>query len=136
GVSHFFPRCYKNMPMPTHECQSGIFPFQTDAKIQPGNNYNICAKMFAYQFLERLSFHFQYVFIRHEDDCIRLLRPDPAFIPDVLEDISEWTVQVANIAFNYDISPYISLGFLWQAPLTQRNAFRSTTIEFGLNLTY
>ena len=136
GVSHFFKRCFCNVPIPTHPCQSGIYPFQTTACIQPGNNFQFCAKMLAYQFLDRLSFHFQYSFIRHEADCINLQKPDPAFLPHELEKKSGWIAQLANIGFNYDISPYISLGFLWQAPLFERNAYRSTTLLFSFTATY
>lgn len=136
SATHFFERGFCNVPVPTHPCQSGIYPFQTDVNIQPGNNYEFAAKMFAYHFVECLNFHFQYVLIRHECDCFRLQCPDPAFLPHLLEKRSCWTAQVANIGLNYDISPHISLGFLWQAPISQRNTYRSTTVMFGFNATY
>jgi hypothetical protein len=136
GVTHFFQRSFCNMPMPTHRCQQSIFPFETNACVQPGNNYEFAAKMFAYHFIGCLSFYFQYVLVRHEPDCIKLKNPDPAFLPEVLEKRSCWTSQVANMAFNYDISPYISLGFLWQAPLAQNGTYRASTIMFGFNAQY
>lgn len=136
GVSHFFCRDFCNVPMPTSDCQSGIYPFQTDVSIQPGNNAHFCADMMAYHFIGCLSFYFQYVIVRHEPDCICLKKPDCAFRPDLLEKRSDWTSQMANIGFNYDITPYISLGFLWQAPVSQRGAYRSTTVLFTFTAAY
>ncbi len=136
SATHFFERGFCNYPVPTHRCQSGIYPFQTNVNVQPGNNYEFAAKMFAYHFIECLNFHFQYVLVRHECDCIKLQCPDPAFLPHQLEKRSCWTAQLANIGFNYDISPHISLGFFWQAPISQRNTYRSTTVMFGFNATY
>lgn len=136
SIAHFFPKDFCRMPMPTSCLQSGLFPFCTDVRIAPGRNWNFSAKMSAYHFLERLSFYFQYALIQHDNDKICLKCPDPAFKPDILEDRSNWKVQVANIAFNYDLSPNIALGFLWQAPITQNNAYRSTTVMWcALNIT-
>ncbi|HZW60704.1 MAG TPA: hypothetical protein VFF04_00600, partial [Candidatus Babeliales bacterium] len=136
GLTHFFKRSFCNVPVPTSPFQSGWFPFQTDVTIQPGNNWNFGASLFAYHFLHNLSFHFQWMLTIHKDDHYCLIKPDPAFMPEILEDRSTWLVHVGNMGFNYDISPYISLGFLWQAPLAQRNAYRSTTLLFSFNATY
>ena len=136
GITHFFCRDFCNVRIPTSNCQKSIYPFAADARIQPGNNWNIGAKMFAYQFIDRLSFHFQYQIIVHKNDCITLKHYDPAFIPSLLEKHSTWQVQVANVGFNYDVSPYISFGFLWQAPLQQSNAYQSSTILFSFNAVY
>lgn len=136
GFAHFFDRSFCNMFIPTSKFQSGIYPFKTDVNIQPGSNWHFGAKMSAYHFLDYLSFFFQYVLIEHKHDRIILKKPDPAFMPEILECHSGFKVHLANIAFNYDISPNICLGLLWQAPLKQANAYRSTTILFTLNITY
>jgi hypothetical protein len=136
GFTHFFPRSFSNMPIPTNKFQSGIYPFQTNVTIQPGHNFYIGAKMFAYKFLECLSFSFEYILVSHRNDCITLNCQDPAFMPQILECKSSWTSQMANVAFNYEISPYISIGFLWQPPLAQRNAYQSTTILFSFDVSY
>lgn len=133
GITYFFGKDISGFPVPTHECQSGIFPFTTDVSFHPGYNWHFGLKMNARHFLGKLSFYFQYVLINHQDDKITLKKPDPAFLPEILEARSTWKVQVANMAFNYDISPHISLGFLWQAPLSQRNAYRSSTVMFSFN---
>jgi hypothetical protein len=137
GVTHFFERDVCRLPMPTSCYQQGIFPFKTNACVQPGRNWHFGAKMSAYHFLERLSFYFQYILVQHDPDCIKLKKADPAFLPGQLEKISGWKVQVANISFNYDISPNFCLGLLWQAPLSQRNTYRSTSVLWcTLNTTF
>ncbi len=136
GITHFFDKDFCKFRVPNSECQSGIFPFTTDVTISPGHNWHFAAKMLAYHFLEDLSLYFQYVIVQHRDDKIKLKKPDPAFKPEVLERISTFKVQVANVGLNYDISPNISLGFLWQAPISQRNVYRSSTVMFSFNATF
>lgn len=133
GLTHFFGKDVTNFPVPNHECQSGIFPFRTNVEIDPGFNWYFGLKMHARHFIDRLSFYIQYLYLCHQDDSIRLKKPDPAFFPEVLEERSAWKVQVLNMAFNYDISPGINLGFLWQAPLSQCNSYKSTTVMISLN---
>jgi len=136
GYTHFFARDCVDIRVPNSLCQSGIYPFTTATHYQPGANWNFAAKLAAYHFIDRLSFFFQYMLIDHTRDHICLKNPDPAFFPEVLEKRSDWQVQVANVGFNYDIAPYISLGFLWQAPLNQKNAYRSTLVMLSINGTY
>lgn len=136
GFTHFFRRSFCNYPVPTSMFQSGIYPFKTDVSIQPGMNWYFSAKLAAYHFLERLSFHFQYIFMHHEEDDIDLCSCDSAFTTKPLEDRSDFKVQVGNAALNYDISPNLGLGFLWQIPLAQRNAFKSSTIMFTFYATF
>lgn len=135
GITHFFGRQFDNYHVPTSIYQKGVYPFTTCVNINPGANYHFTAKMNVYHFMGNLSFLFQYVLVIHTDDDIKLNQPNPghAFKPELLEKLSPFRVQVANIAFNYDITPQISLGFLWQAPLSQYNAFRSTTVMVGFN---
>jgi len=136
GIMHFLPKTFCDYRVPNSIFQSGIYPFSTNVRIEPGLNCHIALKLAAYHFLGCLSGYFQYVAIVHNKDKICLCNSDPAFQPCLLECISDWKTQVANIGFNYDISPNISLGFLWQAPLSQRRAYRSSTVMFGFNVTY
>jgi len=136
GFTHFFDKDFCNYRVPNSLCQSGIYPFTTDACISPGHNWHFAATMNAHHFLERLSFYFQYVIVQHQKDSVKLKKCDPAFKPELLEKISDWKVQTANIGLNYDVSPHISVGFLWQAPLQQQRVFRNTTVMFSFNATY
>lgn len=133
GFTHFFKEDFCNFRVPNFEGQTGIFPFSTAVTVQPGNNWHFAAKMSAYHFLECLSFWFQYVIVHHQKDSICVKNGDPAFLPHVLEERSSFQSQMGNFALNYDITPCISIGFLWQAPFVQRNSYRSTTYLFSVN---
>lgn len=136
GITNYFGKDFCKVSVPTSKYQSAIFPFTTDVNIDPGHNVHFGLKLFAYDFLEHLSFHFQYYFISHKKDDIKLLKSDCAFKPQLLENVSAWKVHVANVGFNYEISPHFALGFFWQAPLKQINTFRSTTIMLGITATF
>ncbi|MGA9530466.1 MAG: hypothetical protein WBQ73_01080, partial [Candidatus Babeliales bacterium] len=136
GVTHFFPETVCSLHIPTSEFQTGLYPFAADAYVAPGENLHFTATMTAYNFLEKLTFHFQYALVQHRNDSIALIKDDPAFLPACLEQRSTWKSQVANIGFNYELSPHISLGFAWQAPLQQLNAFKSTALLFSFNAVY
>jgi hypothetical protein len=136
GVTHFFRHCHNCFPMPTDIYQTGIFPFSTSVNIQPGDTWWGAIKLSAYHFVGNLSFWGQYMFINHLKDCISPTNPDPAFLPCVLECISDWRSQMANVAFNYDISPNFSIGVLWQAPVSQRRAYRSSTVLLSFDAVF
>ncbi len=136
GFAHFFARNIDDYRVPNSTSQTSIFPFSTSVNISPGHNWHFAATLNSNHFIDRLSFYFQYIIVEHQKDKITLKVSDPAFKPSTLEKISDWRFQAANIAFNYDISPSISLGFLWQAPLQQKNVFRNTTLLFSFNAYY
>jgi len=163
GFTHFFDNSFTDYPMPTTSLQRGIFPFTADVTVSPGMNWHFSLKMDAYHFLDRLSFYFQWVIMEHKKDCFYVHGENSCscsadcgtcrtactlgcetcsngqgqvFKPDVLSCRSAWKAQVINTALNYDISPNVTLGFAWQAPISQRNVFRSTTVAFGVNLTF
>lgn len=136
GFSHFFKRKFTKFRVPTSQFQTTIFPFTTDVEIKPGHSWHFGAKISALHFLDKLSMHFEWFVIEHKQDSITLQKPDPAFLPGVLEKTTSFKTKLANIGFNYDISPNIGLGFLWQTPFSQRNSYRSTTIMFGFNATF
>ncbi len=133
GFTHFFKEDFCNFRVPTFEGQTGIFPFSTAVSVHPGNNWHFAAKLSAYHFLECLSFWFQYVIVHHKKDNICVINGDPAFKPHVLEERSAFQSQFGNFTLNYDITPCISIGFLWQAPFVVRNSYRSTTYLFSVN---
>ena len=138
GFTHFFERDVTKVRIPTHEKQSGIFPWSTPtAKIQPGNNGHFGAGFHAYRFLDRLSFTFLYLYLSHQRDELTI--PDTADAPfdtperrefseNLFNKMTDFVSQMINAGFNYEISPNMTLGLLVQAPVSQRNAFRSTTI--------
>jgi hypothetical protein len=136
GFTHFFKKDFSNFRVPNSIYQTTLFPFATNVTVQPGLSTFISLKMYAIHFLDYLSCYFQYLMLEHKDDKITLKTPDPAFLPDVLENVTSFKVRVANVGFTYDLSPRWNLGFAAQLPFSQRNAYRSTTILFSLNATF
>ena len=136
GFTTFFKRSFCNYHVPNSEFQTTIFPFSTNVTIKPGHSWHFLARLAAYHFLDNLSMHFEWVMLTHSQDCITLDTPDPAFLPQRLEKMSTFKTKLGNAGFNYDISPNISLGFLWQIPFSQRNTYRSSTLMGGINVTF
>jgi hypothetical protein len=148
GLTSFFPRTHHNYPVPTNNLQAGIFPRLATVEVKPGSNWHFGATLNAYYFLDRFSAFAQYLFINHDEDCfnVKCLNPLSTPLPDTLtttdivtaklHEESKWEVQVINVGFNYDIAPQCALGLLWQAPLSRRNAYRSTTVLGSIVFTF
>jgi hypothetical protein len=147
GYSHFFKKDFANFRVPTNPLQSGIYPFATNVSVKPGPTAYFAAKLAAYHFIDRLSFFFQWAFVHHRFDHIEILSTDPAFLVSECPVTpttaclpqcpnTAWRVQLGNFAFNYDLTPNVSLGFLWQQMFHVRNAYNSTTILFNVNLIF
>lgn len=136
GTSHFFKRDIGDFFLPTNEQQTGIFPFKTDVNYNPGKTWYFSCGMHARRFIDKLSCHLQYVFINHSKDSITPITADTAFKPHVLEDQTKWTVQAANLVFNYELSPHMTVGCAWQAPIARRGAYKTNTIAFTLAGTF
>jgi hypothetical protein len=136
GYTHFFKRDICNFRVPNNKCQQGLYPFTADVSYHPGSNWMFGAKIAGYHFLDKFSTYFQYVMVTHSRDKICPKKCASDFVPHVLEERSKWNTKLANIGFTYDLSPYMSLGFFWQAPLSQRNTYRSTTLMLSFNASY
>lgn len=136
GYTHFFKRNISNFRVPTSQFQTTLFPFATDVSLKPGANWYFGAKISAFHFVGNLSAYFEWFVLDHAKDSIDLKKSDPAFLPQVLEQRSSFKVKFGNLGLNYDVAPNIGLGFFWQMPFSQRNAFRSSTIMGGFNATF
>ncbi len=136
GVTHFLPRNIANFRLPTSIIQSGVFPFSTEVRRKPGRNINYGLLFNAYRFLDKFSFFAEYAVISHGEDTIKLVNPDPAFIPRQQECLSKFSVHLLNTALNYEISPNFTLGVAVQWPLVQRNAYRTTTVLGTIQVTF
>lgn len=132
GGTHFFNRKINGMFIPTHEEQTGIFPYKTDVNYDPGMTFNFSVSMNAFHYSDKLSFYAQYLFTNHTKDTITLVTADTAFKPEVLENVTGWTVQALNFGLNIDLTPSMTLGVAWQAPLIQRGAFTTNTVLLSL----
>ena len=83
--------------------------------------------MNAYHFIDKLNIYAEYTYLNHGRNTVTLITPDNAFIPSRLEDDTNYKIQMANIGLNYDLSPNTTIGFLWQAPLSQRGTYKTNT---------
>lgn len=165
GFTHFFREKYCNYPLPTYESESLIFPYRADVIIKPGTTWHAALSLYAWHFLENLSFWGEYVLTSHENDdikvCRSLLPPNSIFNPettasdatilaaenlgiktrrgylvDQAECLTKWESHLFNVGFTYDISPYVQLGIMWQSSFKQRNAYRSSTVLGSIMMTY
>jgi hypothetical protein len=139
GLTGFTPRCHANVPIPTNELQSGIFPEQASVRIQPGLNWHFAFMLSSYRFLDRLSSWVQYAVVHHDKDEFEpLFRPpdSPPLLIRKLHDESQFRFHVINGALNYEISPHVQFGFVWQIPIFQQNAYRSTTFMITIQVAY
>jgi hypothetical protein len=132
GATHFFKREIHGMFVPTDERQTGIFPFKTDVNYEPGKTLHGGVSLNAYHFLDKVSCYVQYMYVTHTSDSITLLTADSAFKPSALEDVTKWTIHAANVGFNVDLSPNMSFGAAWQAPIARRGAYKTNTIALSL----
>lgn len=132
GLTHFLKRNYFDLYIPTSRFQSGVFPYFTEAEVRPGTNTHFAFRMLVYHFVDNLSFHLHYHMIEHKPDTVSLIRPDPAFLVGQLEKTTAWRSHLFNLGTTYEILPNLGFGFLWQAPVIQRNAYRSSTLMFSV----
>lgn len=130
--THFYKRNIAGMFVPTSKAQSGIYPYKTDVQREPGRTWEFAVGCNSHYFLDKVSMHAEYVYIQHAKDSITLKTPDNAFVPSVLEDFTAFNIQTINVGFAYDLSANISIGGVWQCPITQRNAYK--TNSFLLNI--
>jgi hypothetical protein len=138
GFTHFFKRNFCDYPVPNSQFQTNLYPFKADVSINPGNNWYFGGRISAYHFLGKLSAYFEWFVLDHKQDSIKVISADAneAFLPEVHEKTTTFKTKFGNAGFNYDIAPNIGLGFVWQMPFSQRNAYRSSTIMAGVNFTF
>ncbi|MEX2438112.1 MAG: hypothetical protein WD449_02555, partial [Candidatus Babeliales bacterium] len=159
GITKFFAKDFCDVHVPTNDFQQVLYPYTTDIRVEPGNNWHFMATFDALDFVDRLSFYAAYIFVNHDEDtiCIQGLNKglnttvtscsvsscafaqeeiEPIFKPQRLAKDTCFNAQMINGALNYAISPYSSLGFLWQIPVSQRQAYRSSTILFTYQATF
>ncbi len=163
GITGFAPKVHTKFPAPTNELQSGVFPELTTMRVQPGFNWHFAAYLNAYRFLDRFSAYVQYMVINHDKDDFDVVSIDERptrgsssegimvvphkknhhkhherhkrrILTKKLHNESEFRIHIINGALNYEISPNIMLGIVWQIPLFQQNGYRSTTVLGSFNI--
>ncbi|MDR3647430.1 MAG: hypothetical protein P4L22_07845 [Candidatus Babeliales bacterium] len=127
GLAYFLPRKHEEYRMPNNMFQAAMYPFKTAVEVKPGATWHVGLVMNAYSFMDCLSFWGEYLYISHEHDKIRLLNPDNAFKPGLLECQSPWSAQVINLALNYDVSRNFKVGAVMQLPVQEKHAYKTST---------
>lgn len=137
GVTAFFSK-NEHRPFPTSPLQRVIYPFWTDVTTQPGFNWNFKVLLNAYQFLKHVNFWFTYELIQHRKDCFTVMDSEKAqyFYPESLSCKSDWRGQFFNAAVVFDIQPGIQASFVWQQPISPRNAYYPVSIMGSLNFMF
>lgn len=135
GATHYFDRTYTER-VPTHKLQSLLFPYKTEVKVEPGKTWHMAMCLNAHNFIDHLSVYAQYSYLNHGVNSIALTTPDAAFIPSRLEEQTNYKAQMLDVGFNYDLSPNMTFGFLWQAPLSQRGTYKAHSILLSGILTF
>ncbi len=130
SYTHFSSRHYTDLRIPNNLYQTTVFPFFTNATVQPGDNNFFALRALAYHFIDTLSICVQYNKVEHKPNKICLVKQDDAFLPQELAAVSSWTNSSLNASATYDILPNFGVGVLWQAPVRQRNSYKATTIMF------
>lgn len=143
GGTYFSSERICNFRVPTHQLQSGIFPCTATVIYKPAPTWHFLATIFARRFIDRLSGHVQFVLLNHFEDCITLCSQtghnqvcgEPTstgvtqnLLTCLLAPRTKWDVKQIIIGLNYEISPYMTLGALWQAPLKVHGAPNTNTI--------
>jgi hypothetical protein len=137
GVTYFAPKT-KTIPFPTHQLQRVLYPFDATVDIQPGMNWDFTALLNCYQFLKHVSFWFTYEYIEHKKDCYTFKDKVKSvyYVPEVLTCRSDWRAQFFNAAVVFDIMPGAQFSFVWQQPISPRNAYYPVTIMGSLNFLF
>ncbi len=146
SMTYFLKRNYYDAPVPTQELNAGMFPYKADYTMRPGVNWTVSGVVNAYHFLDRLSMYAQFVaighcaskfwnpndhdlpIVAHQFDSVNPNEVIPEVLTCKMVEMSKWQSHVINVGFTYDISPNVALGFLWQAPVYQKSAYRATTL--------
>lgn len=142
GTTIFAPKNHHLFPFPTQEFQSGIYPTYVDIRIKPGTNWNFNAYMACRDFVEHCTVNVQYQFIGHEQDKFKKIltkedpeEADPQMIRKLQED-SSFQVHLLNLGFTYDLTQSLQIGIIWQIPVGQHNAYRSTTFAGSIQFNF
>jgi len=136
GLVGYDAKELKNYPVPTHKYQSGFYPWKANIKRDPGVTWYMNVSMKAPDFIKDLSAYFDFVYTQHERDTITVKGSDlpttddykTLFLPQQLEEESDWTSQQYNIGMDYRITPHLVFGAGLQAQLTGKRVYRPTTI--------
>ncbi len=139
GATGFSWRTYDALPFPTQVLQVGYYPYTAKSRMRPGLNWNFLFQINCYHFIDRLSAVLEFVGIGHEKNTIEIIetnerqkdhtKPEAKdLLINVMEERSWWRSNFIQGRLNYDLSKNMRVGFGFQVPIFQRQAYRPYTV--------
>ncbi len=131
GAAFYESKTLNNYRVPSHEFQNGIYPWKTNIKRDPGAVWYANASFKAPDFIENLSFFFDYIYKQHNKDEITLREDDARaskFKPTKLEEESKWKSNIVHAGLNYKVTPGLQLGISFNSHISGVRVYRTTTI--------
>jgi len=136
GYDYFFSAVHKNRPCPNNKYQKILYPYKRDIKVQPGANSHFSVYMSSYQFVKNINFYCGFEYLNHLQDTHTLVEENKYFIPEMLNNHTEWNSQMLTAGLNADITPDFNFGMVMQFPVSQRNAANTSSIGASLSFLF
>ena len=140
GAAFFGSKNYSNYRVPNSVYQSGIYPWHAKIKRSVGTVWYVNASFMAKDFIDKLSFFFDYIHTQHEQDSIIMKEAtndrNNLFKPKKLEEESKWKGDFVHAGLNYQITPGLEVGLSVNAHVTGVRVYRTTTILGSITFNY
>ncbi|MBD3273185.1 hypothetical protein GF385_02425 [Candidatus Dependentiae bacterium] len=132
GLAYFFERDLDDYRIAANDSQQAIFPWKAKIKKDPGLLWNFNASLKALQFLDNFSAYMDFIYLRHNRDEITMREDDEDrndyFLPSTNEENSKWWATIFQGGVEYVFSKGLQIGIGFQAHLSGRRVYRTTTI--------
>jgi hypothetical protein len=129
-------------PSPATDFQSGVIPWSTTIRQQPGTTWYFNASLKAGQFLGGLSFYGDYIYTQHLKDSISLREPDATRLASFNGGLARykrqtaWKNQQFNFGLDYQVAKALSIGGAVQSHISGERVFTSTTLLGSLTFIF
>ncbi|MCK4265592.1 hypothetical protein KAW80_04520 [Candidatus Babeliales bacterium] len=136
NFSIFDEKKLRNFRVPSSLNQEVIYPWTTTVRMRPGMSWSLYGGFKGEDFIEGLSFYFNYIYTRHEEDGIKVLENASLFKPGKLEDESVWNSQMIHFGLDYDITKELAFGAGVQLPVTGKRIYKTTTLQGNIRFRF
>ena len=142
GGAFFNRRELKNVHFPSNDYQYGIYPWTIDIKKRPGVTWYANASFKAGEFLDGLSFYFDFIHTQHEKDSVTFQEErkdeygDDLFDMEKYRNESSWNNLNIFCGLEYKIVPGLEIGASFQSVLSGTRVYRTTTLLGTVKLNF
>jgi hypothetical protein len=140
GATFYESKTINGYRVPSSEYQSGVYPWKARIRKRPGAVWYLNASFKAYEFIERFSLFFDYVYSEHKRDSIIVQETTSTrnsyFKPEKIIDDSRWRTNVIHGGINYRVASGLDIGFSFQAHLSGARVYKTTTMMGTLNFNF